>query len=506
MLVKPKPKTLTIGFILILGLLGLLTAQTGVSQTNGSSPHSEMAYFAVSGDGTVTGGVMVNGTDLIPGITSSSLEVQNLVAAALIYWDGDTPPIPAELLNELTGGGNGNGSDADGFGSFGDIEELLNLIPNRMFVTAYPSDLSLPSIQSYSQNLADDFGSAFGLTLTKASEINLTIPEMFGIYITEYTYVSSSVPSGILTTLSGLGGLAEVFSSVTDAHSTAYGAGIIGQALEPFLNISGSGFEEIFGQSFVVAAGRWDFYLASAGSHNLSISELAGHVGTVSWGTDVDTAMLNVIFPTGTSITDYYPSNMSMGYDPPNVGGGFSAGESYSDIWIQFNYTFPLNLSVTRTLTVNGTPVTDDSIPLGTPIGVTIEVRNLEANETASNVVLDDFAFFDKYSMVDYLGGDLDPGYTLSIGTLTPGQSVTVDYAIRFNEEGIYDYPRAEVSFIWNSTLYAAYSEHLVLKTASLGLFELLAKVVSEYPLYAGIGIAIVLGGILYQSYRIVKK
>lgn len=505
-MVKTNLKTLAIGFILILGALGLLMAQAGIPQANGSSPHSEMAFFTVSSEGTVTGGVIINGTDLIPGITSSSPEVQNLIAAALIYWDGDTLPIPPELLNELMGGGNGNGNDTDGFGSFEDIEELLNLVPDRMFVTAYPSYLSLSSIQSYSQNLADDFGSAFGLTLTKASEINLTIPEMFGIYIIEYTYVSSSAPSGILSMLSSSGGLAEVFSSVTDVHSIAYAAGVIGQALESFMNISGSGFEEIFGQSFVVAAGRWDFYLASAGSHNLSVSQLSGHAEAISWGTDVSTAMLNVIFPMGTSITDYYPPSMSVGYDPPNVGGGFSAGESYSDIWIQFNYTFPLNLSVTRTLTVDGMPVTDDSIPLGRSIGVTIEVENLEANETATNVVLDDFSFFDKYPMVDYLSGDLDPGYTFNIGTLTPGQSVTIDYAIRFDEEGIYDYPRAEVSFVWNSTLYTAYSEHFVLKTASLGLFELLAKVVSDYPLYAGIGIAVVLGGILYQSYRIVKK
>ena len=502
-MVKARIKILTISFILTLGLISLVAAQAVVPQTNGSSPHSEMTFLTVSSDGTVTGGGIFNGTELIPGISSSSPEVQNLMAAALIYWEGDMPPIPPELLNELIGG-DGNGTD--GFGSFGDIEELLNLIPNKMFVTAYPSGLSLSSIQTYSQNLADDFSSAFGLTLTKASEINLTIPEMFGIYITEYTYVSTSVPSGILTTLNDLGGLAEAFASVTDAHSIAYGAGIIGHALDLLMNMSGSGFEEILGQSFIFAAARWDFYLASAGRHNLSISQLMDHVGNISWGIDVSTAMLSVMFPNGTNITDYYPPGMTEGYDPPNLNGGFSAGESHSDIWIQFNYTFPLNLSVTRTFTIDGTPVTDYTIPMGTPIVVSIEVENLEANETAANVVLDDFAFFDKYPMISYLSGDLESGYVYDIGTLSPGQSVTIGYTIQFNEEGFYDYPRAEVSFVWNSTPYTAYSEHFVFEVASLDLFGLLARVVADYPLYAGIGITIVLGGILYQAYRIFKR
>ncbi|MFX0069285.1 MAG: hypothetical protein ACFE7S_08675 [Candidatus Hodarchaeota archaeon] len=502
---KARIKTLTISFILTLGLISIFAAQAAVPQTNGSSPHSEMTFLTISSDGTVTGGGIFNGTELIPGISPSSPEVQNLMAAALVYWEGDTPPIPPELLNELIGGDE-NGNGTDGFGSFEDIDELLNLIPNQMFVTAYPSDLSLSSIQTYSQNLADDFGSAFGLTLTKASEINLTIPEMFGIYITEYTYVSSNVPSGILTNLSGLGGLAEVFSSVTDAQSIAYGAGIIGHALESLMNISGSGFEQIFGQSFIFAAARWDFYLASAGRHNLSINQLTGHAGDISWGTDVSTAMLSVMFPTGTNITDYYPPSMTVGYDPPNLSGGFSAGESHSDIWIQFNYTFPLNLSISRTFAIEGTPITDDSIPLGSPIEVTIEVENLEANETATSVVLSDSAFFVKYPMVNYLSGDLESGYVYDIGTLGPGQSVSVDYTIQFNDEGFYDYPRAEVSFVWNSTPYKAYSEHFVFEVASLDLLGLLARVVADYPLYAGIGIAAVFGGILYQAYRIIKK
>ncbi|MFX0096132.1 MAG: hypothetical protein ACFE7E_00060 [Candidatus Hodarchaeota archaeon] len=504
-MVKTRIKILTISFILTLGLIGLVSAQAIVTQTNGSSPHSEMTFLTVSSDGTVTAGGIFNGTELIPGIGSGSPEVQNLMAAALVYWDGDIPPIPPEFLSELIGGDD-NGGGTDGFGSFGDISELLNLIPNQMFVTAYPSDLSLSSIQTYSQNLADDFSSAFGLTLTKASEINLTIPEMFGVYVTEYTYISPNVPSGILATLGDLGGLAEAFASVTNAHSIAYGAGIIGNALESLMNISGSGFEDIFGQSFIFAAARWDFYLASAGSHNLSVSQLTGHLGNITWGIDVNTAMLNVMFPTGTNITDYYPTSMTLGYDPPNLSGGFSAGESYSDIWIQFNYTFPLNLSVSRTFAIDGTPVTDDSIPLGTPIEVTLEVENLEVNETATDVILDDSAFFNKYPMVSYLSGDLESSYVYNIGTLAPGQNVTIVYTIQFNEEGFYDYPRAEVSFVWNSTLYAAYSEHFVFEVASLDLFGLLARVVADYPLYAGIGIAIVLGGILYQAYRIIKK
>ena len=165
-----------------------------------------------------------------------------------------------------------------------------------------------------------------------------------------------------------------------------------------------------------------------------------------------------------------------------------------------------MNLSVTRTFTIDGTPVTDYTIPMGTPIVVSIEVENLEANETAANVVLDDSAFFDKYPMISYLSGDLESGYVYDIGTLSPGQSVTIGYIIQFNEEGFYDYPRAEVSFVWNSTPYTAYSEHFVFEVASLDLFGLLARVVADYPLYAGIGITIVLGGILYQAYRIFKR
>ncbi|MFX1351110.1 MAG: hypothetical protein ACFFA1_02695, partial [Promethearchaeota archaeon] len=177
-----------------------------------------------------------------------------------------------------------------------------------------------------------------------------------------------------------------------------------------------------------------------------------------------------------------------------------------SDIWIQFNYTFPLNLSISRTFAIDGTPITDDSIPLGSPIEVTIEVENREANETATSVVLSDSGFFVKYPMVNYLSGDLESGYVYDIGTLAPGQSVSVDYTIQFNDEGFYDYPRAEVSFVWNSTPYKAYSEHFVFEVASLDLLGLLARVVADYPLYAGIGIAAVFGGILYQAYRIIKK
>ncbi|MFX1352172.1 MAG: hypothetical protein ACFFA1_08135, partial [Promethearchaeota archaeon] len=130
---KARIKTLTISFILTLGLISIFAAQAAVPQTNGSSPHSEMTFLTISSDGTVTGGGIFNGTELIPGISPSSPEVQNLMAAALVYWEGDTPPIPPELLNELIGGDE-NGNGTDGFGSFEDIDELLNLIPNQMFV------------------------------------------------------------------------------------------------------------------------------------------------------------------------------------------------------------------------------------------------------------------------------------------------------------------------------------------------------------------------------------
>jgi len=365
----------------------------------------------------------------------------------------------------------------------GDMEEMFMFLPQLGFVVIYPGLVSLDDAIAGAKQIASQFETAFKTTLEFYQGITIPIGEE-SMYIVIFTtsgtfedyakYFTQYAPSGGFSNLFNT----ERFKEATGAI-LLFGVG----------NFEGEGFAQMLMAQYYQ---KW--YFSGKGTHVVSVQDVFGVKSPVTTYSNSNSSSIEIELPQNAMITDFYPTTNASAYNN-SVDWNLPSSVSLPDVNVTFTYDFALNITVTKT-------IDKEVIKEGDVVEVTIHIRN-DDNETARNVFLRDNYLLQYYNKsVEIVEGSL----TLEIGDLAPGDEVTNKYKIKFNVEGYYTLPPANVTYTWEGSVKMRESNSVYLRVLALQVQEIAFKLIQEHPVPSIIFLATIAYIVVVKVVDFMKK
>jgi len=342
----------------------------------------------------------------------------------------------------------------------GDMGEILMFLPELGFVAAYPGIISLKDAISKAEQIALQFETAFKTTLNYYQGITIPIEEQEGMHIIVFTasgtfedyvqYFTQYAPSG-------------GFSDLFNAERFKEAAGAI--LLFGIGGFEGKGFSQMLMAQFYQ---KW--YFSGKGTHVASVGDILEIEAPIKTYPYSNESIISIEVPQNATITQFYPTTNASLHDS-SVDWSFSPSVSLQDVNVTFTYIFSLNITVTKTLD-------KEEIKEGDIVEVTIHIKNNDI-ETVCDAVLQDNKLLQYYSKsIEIIEGNL----TVEIGDLNPGQEYVHKYKVRFNVEGYYTLPPANVTYTWEGSVKTRESNPAYLRVVPLQVQEMALKLIQEHP------------------------
>jgi hypothetical protein len=211
----------------------------------------------------------------------------------------------------------------------------------------------------------------------------------------------------------------------------------------------------------VAVTQQQNLVFSSSMTHKISLSQLIGYTGSVSFSPDSSSSVIGIGTPAGgpaqpfplgpltgyhydllartnsTSLAEFGPANVTTISAAPAT---LSAG----DITTTFTGLFPADVSFSKS--VQGE--TDGTVQ------VQIFVKNIDT-EPISNLTIDDSAFISAYrGEINVVSGSPDD----SLPVLMPNDSATFSYSVQLSGIGSYQIPAASLEYSFNGTSFVVQS------------------------------------------------
>jgi hypothetical protein len=211
------------------------------------------------------------------------------------------------------------------------------------------------------------------------------------------------------------------------------------------------------------------------------LNAFTGHTGTIDFGTSLDNMEFAAMFPAGTLIHNYAPTDMtsttSTGPPEPETversNSTWHAVPSVPNIVINFTGDFPPGLFIEKTITPD--PLKPDQAAT-----VTLQITNAD-NETLYNIFINDTLAWNLY--VDTGTFTISGSTSHTLDRLEPDESFNLTYQITFNTEGTYLSAPAQLVFEDNeSTSYQKETLTIYVTVAYTSIIDFLLALLTDYP------------------------
>ncbi len=461
------------------------TYHTAPSQNFTMEGNGDLTAFVVGPDGSMTG-TMVAAGNVGPFNTAAPHYDECLLALSIFRW-GDYLDVLTGLMQVIT-------NDTSGSTELDAMMGILDLLPPNailmVFMGGSPAD-----IQIWGDAIHQDFENVLGIQFARIFGMAIPIPNMtVGIEAYGYFGELGSPDSveiqgrdkfqGYMLNLgtSRRGGTELVTPAL--ANDSIGGVGIAG-----FLNIgvlggSPSPMKRAMQTPESITMAAWasrheDKFFGSE-EQTFNVNEFVDRTGTLSMGT-LDGFEFTMLFPSDVNITSYTPTDMYNSSFPEGVMVMRTTGHWENDtadipnIIVNFEGDFPPGLSVRKTIT----PI----IPIGGIATVTIQVTNIDPNETVYEINVDDSHSWDAYLNLPHSDVVITGSTTGYWASIAPGTSETFSYQISITGEGGYVAQRANVTYeddaarVWEKT-----SNKVYLTVAYTSLLEFLLILLQDIP------------------------
>jgi hypothetical protein len=445
----------------------------------------DLTAFVVGPDGSLTSTILAAG-DVGAFNTAAPHYDECLLALSIFRW-GDYLDVLTGLMEVIT-------NDTSGSSELEAMMGILDLLPPNAILMVFMGGSST-EIQIWGDAVHLDFENVLGIQFARIFGMHIPIPNMT-VGIEAYGYfgeLESSDPIEIQgrdrfqTYMLNLGtsrrGGTELVTP-TLANDSIGGVGIAGFINIGVLSGSPSPMKSNMQTPESITMAAWasrhaDKFFGSE-EQEFNVNEFVERTGTIGIGT-LDAFEFTMLFPAGVNITSYTPTDMYNSSSPEGVMVSRTTGHWQNDttditnIIINFEGDFPPGLAIRKTIT----PI----IPVGGTATVTIQVTNIDPNETVYEINVDDSHAWDAYLNLPHSNVIITGTTTGYWASIAPGDTETFSYQISITGEGGYVAQRANVTYedatarVWEKT-----SNQVYLTVSYTSLLEFLIILLQDIP------------------------
>ncbi|MGV9168547.1 MAG: CARDB domain-containing protein [Promethearchaeia archaeon] len=467
------------------------------------------------------------------GLPSDALAIEDemyddCMALALVATQGEFLNYVFDLVgvSEMTGGGFAEDgftpSQFDGGMDMSGIMDYLGDEFTLMFAAYLNIDEStaqsrMDSVRSHLHS-ADGFGFNFAELLTlridedtiPEEEENVTLPfDSIDLFLYEVSNPFDDAVSAVLGGLSHDGLLGSIDETVfTDARGSAAGMlaipdianlvqlfeGSSQPATLPDFAIAQNPFENVTGPIAIAAAGYVGEQHLALGDTELKLSSLVGSPTEFNPLPD-GLSVVMADMPVTSNITGYSPNvaNMSF-YDNSSKTVFWNATGigTVSDYILNFESdSFPPNVTISRSFS-------PEAVAVGGATTVTVTVTN-NGDSPITNITVSDTGLSTIYDSVT-----VDGNTQTTVSSVSPGESMTMQYTVTFPNEGSYSFPGAAVMYEYDGKLYDKNTDRQsVIVRSELG--SLFMQGLQDGWPYAPLALGLVGLGAVFNLVRLVR-
>ncbi|MFX1562441.1 MAG: hypothetical protein ACFFDP_03955 [Promethearchaeota archaeon] len=402
--------------------------------------NADIGTIVIGEDGSLSATFLSAGNEIGEFAASAPEYEYCLMALAMFRW-GDYEGLTENLLAFL-----GGESESEVSG----LLDFLNLLPlSSILMVFFGGDAS--QIQVWGAMIAEDFETTLDMPFSRVTGIPPLTVENMTFSVEAYGYdgtdiearndfqeymatlgstrrgMSELVTPELAEKCNGSIGVCGVINIGAMSGTPPAKAPIQGNETLIFSSWSSTHMDQFFGREEQV----------------FDLNVFCDRTGTISMH-NLDALDFNILLPAGTNVTDYYPDDMTNSSSPENVEvsrstSTWEAVPEVPTINVTFQGHFPPGLKFTKTITPRISP--------GATATVTLQVKNIDTNQTIYNIHVDDSHSWNLYAgtgaeLITIVGQT-----TADWDILLPGESETLIYYVTISVEGLYLPIRANVTY-----------------------------------------------------------